>query len=145
METLTPVGFVDDSILKEVMEIAGLGYDKELNQFTFKTNKCKGKCINLNENRKANEDHMNTWELELPIRYYNFCYALAKSDFDIGKALKYAKENLFDLADDPVFLPGKLSETEYDQKKGEERVVTYMSDTKILNWVDMKRREKLNH
>jgi hypothetical protein len=102
--------------------------------------KCKGMAINQNDHRKSNESHFTEQTLWLPVRFYNFKYALSQRKFDIEKALEYAERELFDLGGSPVFLPDILSEKEID-KTGKEVVKEYVSYTKIIKAVEEKERQ----
>lgn len=45
----------------------------------------------------------------LPVRYYNFQYAMAKSNGDINAAINYAENKLFSNGE-PVYLPDLLAQ-----------------------------------
>ena len=75
--------------------------------------------------RKANEDHIIKQNIYLPIRYYNFLYAKYECGGDIEKAIEYAKAHLFDLGNQPVYLPDIL----------EQKMNQQMSYTKIMEMI----------
>lgn len=91
------------------------------------------KCIGAECKRKGNHaDHV--WEDEIivvdkrirkrngheeeysaPIRWYNFQYSLFIKKDNIREAIKYNKENCFDLAGEPEYMPAKLGFLNYSK------------------------------
>lgn len=126
----TPIGRLASDLINEVKGVAGFEWDKEYKDWVLISNKCTGKRVNPNGNRKANEDHLIKSDMWLPLRYYNFLYALHQCAGDIKKTIKYAKEKLEELDGEPVYLPDLLAIKTGDQN---------MSYTKIMNLVVRKK------
>lgn len=67
-------------------------------------------------------------EVKLPVRYYNFEYAMAKNNGDINQAIKYAEEKLFDHQGKPVYLPDLIA-----AKAGLHTIERHFNYVKILD------------
>ncbi len=89
-------------LMREVMGIT---------EETLITDEVEGWKLNNSSEKKMNEGKWFRAKMWLPVRFHNFCWAMMKCNFDLAKAVKFAKENLFndDAARSPVFLPDLLA------------------------------------
>lgn len=125
---ITPIGAINKSSYQEASKVAGFRWDKNKEEFVIITSKCEHWKLNTNDQKKTNEAKWYKAEGYLPIRFYNFQYALKMCRDDIGKAVAFAKERLFDADGLPIYLPDELSRV--NQIDPNERRYTY---NKILS------------
>lgn len=83
------------------MNLAGHIWDKETQDWSLLSERVKGYA--------SVNGQLQEKEIYIPIRDYNFQYALHKSDGDVAKALDYVEEHLMKNGK-PVYLPGVLME-----------------------------------
>ena len=110
----TPFGFRDGALIdrnyREFSRIAGVQYSDEFG-WEIISNKCTFLQLNLNDNRKYNEANKFKKEGWLPLRYYNFQLALAKTNDNLLEAMEYAKKRFF-MENDPIYLPDILPQVD---------------------------------
>lgn len=129
----SPFGGIDRALVPKLMHIAGL----KVRDHKWVILKEKVNCWKLNDSssKRANEASWYRTEMSLPIRFYNFQFALAKSG-NIEDALEYAAEKLFQ-GGKPVHLPDLLaSKAGHDNHS--EKHFTYGKILKDLKNNDLK-------
>lgn len=65
--------------------------------------------------RRTRQRNGHEEEYNSPIRWYNFQYSLFLKKNNVKEAIKYCKENCFDLAGDPDYIPSKLGFPNYSK------------------------------
>jgi len=115
--------------LPEIRRLCGMGYNKDGEEVLI-SDEVEATKINPNNSRKANEDHIIKSKMWIPVRYYNYKYALSLCGNDREKATEYVKIHLTGLNQKPIYLPDRF----------EELTGTTKSYTKILMEIDEKHR-----
>ena len=143
----TLIGKIDTRLLWEALRLAGIHVHETVNgdgmySETIKSNLVRGKRVNPNNDRKANESAVIKSDFYFPVKYYNFEIALWRAevelqllqDFEpyevVARAIEIVKKELFE-GDEPVYLPSK-DDDEIDYEK---------SYVKILKESEQGRRE----
>jgi len=99
-------------MIKDICEAAGWRVDEEYG-WILQMQPCKARMLNNNDQRKANEDNMILRDTFLPVKDYNFKYALYQCGGIIEKAIEYAKEKLI-VNGKPIWLPDEFKK-KYEQ------------------------------
>lgn len=99
--TGSPFGSVDRDLMDRLCKAAGLRYEN--GQWVIVSDRCEFWQKSREEKLRSNESRWYRGKGYLPIRYYNFEYALEKCG-SIKAALPYAEEKLFH-GHEPVYLP----------------------------------------
>lgn len=120
--------------LPDIRRWCGTGYNKDGEEVLI-SDEVEAAKINPNSVRKANEDHIVKMKMWLPIRSYNYRYALSLCNDDHVKAIAYVKEHLTGLDQGPIYLPDRF----------EELTGTKKSYTKIMMDIDEKHRNQFNN
>lgn len=108
-EILTPFGKVQSSIVRRLMKVAGLLWDKKNECFVLAADHVEHWKINKAENKLSNERKWYKSYGYLPLRYNNFSVALKAQNGDIMKAMDMC-EMFYFRNGKPVYLPDYLCE-----------------------------------
>jgi len=129
----TPIGVVPKHKIDfRLMRNAGFTWKPEVKDFTIISEEIE----HLQLNKKGVLEKEMGW---LPVRYYNFLYALSKCGNNLDKAMDYSEENLFGLDGRPVYLPDEIAKLDgWD----EQRSKTPTSYNKILKEIDEKKMDQ---
>jgi len=125
----TPIGVVPKHKIDfRLMRNAGFTWKPEIKDFTIISEEIDSWASSREDNPRANEKKWRRDIQWLPVRYYNFLYALSVCGDDLDKAMDYSEKNLFDLEGKPVYLPDRLAMVE-GKDNNSEKHFTY---SKIL-------------
>jgi hypothetical protein len=94
--------------MKRFTRIAGLRWENR--SWTILTDRINAWVANKEEQKKANESVWFRRDVDIPARYYNMRYALAKMKGDMKAALDYAEAKLYDNGI-PLYLPDLIADS----------------------------------
>lgn len=105
----TPFGKVDRGLIQQLMQVAGLRWDKEYKDWMILSERCQYWRKNTAEDRKYNEKAWFKADGYLPIRFFNYQIALHKCNGDHAKAL-FMADIAFIVNGKAVYLPDRVNE-----------------------------------
>lgn len=131
----TIIGKIDRRLLAEALKLAGIKTGRPINEDGFYEESLTAEHVeawhrNSADERKQNERDLFKSKIPIPIRMYNFEAALMKAekaleklqDFHpyevVKKAIEIFKSSYLDVANEPVYLPERLSDDGKDYTYG---------------------------